>query len=114
MTYLHRQREDRYVGYNNYIMDSFGAELHLDIGDRFDFDVEAAYRIYDFENAFAFNNPAAGRKTLERGIGTAAFSYRMTQHLTLVAEYLMEQIDSNDARIAYDRNTLMVLIRWDL
>ena len=107
-------RKTGHVGYNNYQMDHFGAELHLDLGNRFDLDVAAFYRIYEFENAFAFNNPVAGPKTLERGYGTAAMSYRVTQNLALVAEYMTEQTDSNDTRIAFDRNTLMLLVRWDM
>ena len=35
------------------------------LGRRFDLEIEAAYRNYDYPNAFAFHEPAAGPKTLE-------------------------------------------------
>jgi hypothetical protein len=114
MDYKRRTREDKYLGYNNYTQDAFGAEVHLDLGQRLDFNARAQYRIYDYENAFAFHNPAAGRKTLERGFGSAELSFRVTQSLTLIGEYRTEIVDSNDDRIAYDRNTMFVSIRWDL
>lgn len=114
MDYKYRIREDMYVGYNDYGMHEFGTEIHLDIGDRFALDAEAVYRLYDYENAFAFNNPAAGPKTLERGFGAAELTYRISQSFTLVGQFRVELVESNDARIAYDRNTIFVALRWDL
>ena len=113
VNYEFRTREDRYLGYNNYTRSAYGAEVHLDLGDRFTFDADAQFQIYDYENAFAFHNPAAGPKTLERGIGSAEIGFQMTQSLSLVGEYRLELIESNDERIAYDRNSLFLSIRWD-
>jgi len=106
------ERIDQYVGYNNYQRDNYGAQFHLSIGDRFDFDATAGYRIYHFENAFAFNEPTAGRKTLETATGGAMATFRMTDTLTLVAEYLYRDVTSNDARIAYARSQILFGVRW--
>ena len=113
MDYKHRTREDRYVGYNNYQQNAFGVEVHLDMGQRFDFDASAEYRLFDYENAFAFHNPAAGRKTQERAFGLAQLTFRITQSLSLVGEFRLETVESNDARIAYDRNTMFLSLRWE-
>ncbi|MBT8079007.1 MAG: tetratricopeptide repeat protein [Gammaproteobacteria bacterium] len=114
MNYKYRSREDMYLGYNNYLMNAFSTELHVDLGNRFEFDADVEYRLYDYENAFAFHNPAASRKTLERGFGSAELSYRISESFTIVGQYRLELVESNDARIAYDRNTMFLALRWDL
>lgn len=113
LDYLRTKRDDLYVGYNNYTRNSFGAEIHWRLGRRFDIEASAIYMIYDYENAFAFQNPAAGNKTLERGLGSVIASFDMTRHLTLLTEYRYDTADSNDARIAYNRSRVSLTIRWE-
>ena len=112
VSYARTERVDQYVGYNNYIRDEYAAQFHVSLGDRFDLDVEAAYRNYDYENAFAFHEPAAGRKTLETLTGTATATFRMTDTLSLVGEFLMRDVESNDTRIEYARNQILLGVRW--
>ena len=113
LDFLHTTREDRHVGYNNYVRNSYGAELHWRIGNRFDLEASGIYRIYDYENAFAFQNPAAGRKTLERILGALIATFDMTPNLTLVTEYRYEDAQSNDTRIAYNRSRIAISVRWE-
>jgi hypothetical protein len=112
LAYARISREDRHVGYNNYLSDDYGAQLHLSFGDRFDFDATASYRIYNFENAFAFHEPAAGRKTLETATGIASATYWMTDSFSLVGEYIYRDVTSNDTRIEYARSQMMLSLRW--
>ena len=74
---------------------------------------EGNYRVYDYENAFAFHDPVAGRKTLETISGSFLATYDMAWDLTLVAQYNYRDVESNDTRIAYDRAQYMLGIRWD-
>ncbi len=112
VAYERTEREDRHVGYNNYFRDEYGAQLHLSFGDRFDFNATATYRIYNYENALAFQVPAGGRKTLETAAGMATATYWMTESLSLVGEYIYRDVTSNDTRIEYARSQMMVSIRW--
>jgi len=112
VAYARTERVDQYLGYNNFFRDEYGAQIHLSIGDRFDFDATASYRIYNFENAFAFHEPAAGRKTLETSIGIAAATFRMTDSLSLLGEILFRDVVSNDTRIEYARSQIMLSVRW--
>ena len=111
--YERRDREDQYVGYNNYLRDSYGAEIHWDIGQRFELEVEGHYRLYNYDNAFAYNNPAAGRKTLETADGRLRATYRMTRHLSLVLDARYRETASTDARIQYDRRQYVLGVRWE-
>ena len=113
LDYLRTEREDRHVGYNNYVRNSYGGEFHWRIGDRFDLEAAGAFLVYDYENAFAYQNPAAGRKTLERLIGSVLFRFNMTRQFTLVTEYRYHNSQSNDARIAYNRSRIALSILWE-
>lgn len=111
--YVRTDREDMYVGYNNYTRDTYKADLSWRIGSKFRLRGSAYFRVYDFENAFAYHEPAAGRKTLETVEGSLFATYRMSWDLTLVAQYNYRNVDSNDTRIAYDRAQYALGIRWD-
>lgn len=111
--YVFTERSDQYVGYNDYTRDSFGAEFHLRLGNRFELDAEALYRIYNYTNAFAYNNPAGGRKTLETSYGNLALTYELPWNLRLVGDYTYRDVASNDARIAFTRSLYMLSLEWD-
>lgn len=112
VNYARTQREDRHVGYNNYFRDDYGADFHLRFGQRFSLEAEARYNIYNYENAFAFHEPTAGRKTLETATGRAIVTFRMTSHLDLIAEYTYRDVISNDTRIEYTRSQAVLAVRW--
>jgi tetratricopeptide (TPR) repeat protein len=112
VAYARTERVDQYVGYNNYFRDEYGAQIHLSIGDRFDLDASASYRIYNYENAFAFQEPSASRKTLETSTGIATATFRMTDTLSLLGEILIRDVVSNDTRIEYARSQIMLGVRW--
>jgi len=112
VAYARTERVDQYLGYNNYFRDEYGAQIHLSIGDRFDLDATASYRIYNFENAFAFHEPAAGRKTMETSIGIVTANFQMTDTLSLVGEYRYRDVVSNDTRIEYARSQMLLGVRW--
>ncbi|MFQ5566170.1 MAG: hypothetical protein ACE5EU_07395, partial [Paracoccaceae bacterium] len=63
--YTRTRREDKYLGYNDYTRDTYNVDIRSRLGPKFEMRANAYYRVYDYENAFAFHSPAAGRKTLE-------------------------------------------------
>ena len=107
------ERTDQYVGYNDYTRDSFGFEFHWSPGDRFDIEAEGVYYLYDYPNAFAFHEPAAGSKTQESVRAKIEASFRMTRHLSLVAEARFGETVSNDIRIQYERLQYILGVRWE-
>ena len=111
--YVFTDRDDMYLGYNDYTRDGFGAEIHLGLGNSFAFNAEALYRIYNFTNAFAYNNPAAGRKTLETADGRLSLTYELPWNLRLIGNYSYRDVSSNDVRIAYERSIFMLSLQWN-
>jgi hypothetical protein len=110
--YERTSREDRYVGYNDFTRDDYRFEFHWSPASRFDLDLRSSYRIYDFPNAFAFNNPAAGPKTYETADVELHATYRMTRRLSLVAEGVYRGTSSSDTRIQYDRTRFSIGVFW--
>ena len=110
--YEFSRREDRYLDYNEYTRDEYRFEYHWSPNSRFDLDLKGYYRIYDYPNAFAFNNPVAGIKTLETARGNMALTYRMTPHLSLVSEAEYRGATSTDARLGYDRYRYSIGVVW--
>jgi tetratricopeptide (TPR) repeat protein len=112
MGYSRTNREDRHVGYNNYIRDEYSLRLNLRIGERFRLEATGRFLNYNYENAFAFHEPAQGRKTMERAVGSVLASFAMTEHFDLVAEFFYRETASNDTRLAYDRTQAVLGVRW--
>jgi hypothetical protein len=107
------ERTDQYVGYNDFVRDSFGFEFHWSPGYRFDLELNGAYRLYDYPNAFAFHDIAGGRKTQESVTGRLLTSFRMTRNLSLTAEAHLQETVSSDIRIQYDRTRYLIGVRWE-
>ena len=107
------ERADKHVGYNDYTRDSVGFEVHWTPGNRFDLEASGTYNLYDYPNAFAFHEPLAGRKTQESARVSIIGSFRMTRHLSLVAEARYRETVSNDTRIQYERNQYVLGVRWE-
>jgi len=111
--YARTERQDKYLGYNNYIRDTYNVEFNWQLGKKFRLEASAYYRVYDFENAFAFHNPVAGPKTLETVNGSLFATYKLAWDLTLILQYDYRDVASNDTRIAYDRAQYLFGIRWN-
>ena len=107
------ERTDQHAGYNDYSLDSFGFEFHWRPNYRFNLEFDGAYRLYDYPNAFAFHEPAAGRKTQESLDARLLAEFRMTRRLSLVAEARMREVVSNDIRIQYERLQYLIGVRWE-
>lgn len=110
--YSRLDREDRHVGYNNYGRDEYTLQFHLTAANRFSLDFRGRFYNYNYDSAFAFHEPAAGRKTLERVIGSVTAAYRISETLEIVGEYLSQDVVSNDPRIDYTRGQAMLSVRW--
>ena len=107
------ERIDAYAGYNDYTRDSVGVDIHWSPGYRFDLEAAGVYRLYDYPRAFAFHADTSPRKTQETADISLTASFRMTNHLSLVAEARYRETVSNDTRIQYERNQFVLGVRWE-
>lgn len=112
VNYGRTERRDGFVGYNDYTRNEYGFEVSWRAGERFELRGDATYRVYDFPNALAFNDPAGGPKTLETVASRVYASVLLGWGLTLVGEFNYTDVASNDARIAYERSRYLLSLQW--
>jgi len=111
--YVRTDRQDRFQGYNDYIRDAFAAEFHWSPHYRVELELSGEYRLFDYPNALAFNEPIGGPKTREEAWASLTAEFRMTPSLALVAEANLREVVSNDLRIQYDRSRYALSVRWE-
>ncbi len=110
--YERADRTDGYVGYNDYIRDTFGVEARWRPNRKFSIEANARYSLYDYPNAFAFNNDQLSAKTLESARGSIEAEWRLTRRLSIIGELEHREVVSNDSRIQYTQNQFMVSVSW--
>lgn len=108
----HTERLDKYVGYNDYRRDTFGIDIHWSPFERLDFEAEGTFSLYDFPSALAFHNAGAPRKSQETATAKVQAEFRVTKHISLVANARYREIVSNDTRIQYERRQINIGVRW--
>ena len=110
--YLRLERTDEFVGYYDYAQDGlrFGAAFRPSA--RFDIELAAVARSYDYPRAFAFHVAAGGPRELEElGLSLEA-EFQVTRRLTLWAELDSLDVTSTDARAEYLRTQTMLGVEW--
>lgn len=112
LRYQRTERSDQYLGYNDYYRDSYGADFSLRVNDRFKVRTEGWYHIYNYLRAYAYQVPAAGRKTMETATARVTARWRFNNDLSLIGSYEFAETASNDLRIDYTRSQFMIGLRW--
>lgn len=105
-------RSDGYLAYNDYQRNRFIVESEWNPSSRIRLRGRVSYSLYDFPNAFAFNNDALNRRTLETAQGSLRGEWRLTRGLSLVGEWRARDIVSNDARIQHEQSRFMLSVEW--
>jgi hypothetical protein len=105
-------RTDRYAGYYDYTRDEFGFDFSWTPTRRIKLELATNYRHYDYPHAFAYNNPAAGIRSLETLRGNLNAEYRITPRLSVNVEAEYRETSSSDLRIVYDRTWFSLGLTW--
>jgi hypothetical protein len=106
-------RRDTFVGYNDY--NSFGARLNAGwrVSKRVRFDASVDYYDYDYPNAFAFDVPAGGPRTLKDLEGELAVRVDLWRSLSLWGAARVRDVSSSDARSDYSRRQIPIGVQWE-
>ncbi len=111
--YRYTQRNDRMDGYDDYDRHTGRVGMRFR-AKRLTARAAYTYRTYEFLNAFAFDNPVAGERTLDTSYAMLDASYRFTRHFGMKLVLKKDLVESSDARSEYDRMQLAVSLRWRL
>jgi tetratricopeptide (TPR) repeat protein len=110
--YLRLERTDQFLGYYDYTQDVLRLGAVFRPTPRFDIELAAVARSYDYPNAFAFHVAAGGPRELEElGLSLDA-EFEVTRRLTLWAELDSLDVTSTDARAEYLRTQTMLGVEW--
>ena len=111
-SYLHLDRTDRFEGYADYGQDVATLRLQLHPGRRVSVSAGATARSYDYLNAFAFNDPAAGPKELDDVVADFRVDVAVTKALSILVGLEATDVTSTDTRAQYTRARSLVGISW--
>ena len=110
--YLRLDRTDGFEGYYDYTQDVLRLRAVFHAGQRVTVSVGTLARSFDYPNAFAFNEPTAGPRTLDETGGEARVEFRMKGSISLWAEAYVTDVTSTDARAAYSQAQTMLGVTW--
>jgi tetratricopeptide (TPR) repeat protein len=113
LEYRITDREDQYRGYDDFRRQSLRAVAHLDV-PRLSVDLAYVHRDYDFANAFAFDVPTGGDKTLTSSAAELDLDYRLWRDFYITAHGRLRIVDSSDARLEYEQTQLAVGMKWSM
>lgn len=113
LDYRRTQRDDQFVGYNDYTQNAFRGQLHFRPTARWKAHLSLTQRSFDYPNAFAFNEPAGGPKDLDAMTGSFWSEFRVTKKLSIWVEASLTDVTSTDARTEYDRTRTMLGVKWE-
>jgi hypothetical protein len=113
LVYSRTDREDRFVGYNNYTRDKISLETTFELTDSLVAQVDVSYRDQQYPNAFAFNNPTQAAKEYQELEAEVSARYRFTEQLSLRLDVEHEDVESSDPRGAYDRLRTSLSVYWE-
>jgi tetratricopeptide (TPR) repeat protein len=111
-SYLRLDRTDGFEGYANYTQDIIGARAVLRPGRRWTLSAGATLRDYSYPNAFAFNDPAAGPKSLHDVVTDLSADVAVTKSLSLSFDLASTDVTSTDPRAAYARQRSWLGVVW--
>ncbi len=105
-------RQDRYLGYNDYTRDEFRFDFRWTPTRRIKLELASYYRHYDYPNAFAYHNPVAGIKSLQTVRADILGEFRITPHFSINVEAEFRESASSDVRINYDQTLFQLGVTW--
>jgi hypothetical protein len=112
VSYMRLDRTDQFQGYMNYTQDIIGARVVMRPSKRWTISAGLTQRSYDYENAFAFNVPAAGPKTLDDSVADLGVNFDVMKSLSVSVDFASTDVTSSDPRAAYTRERSLIGVVW--
>lgn len=111
--YALTHRDDTFAGYNDYTRQTLALDADWQISRRIGMALAATNRNYDYPNAFAFDVPQGGTKTLEYLDASLSVQLRLTRHLLVWGDVRYWDVASTDPRSQYSRLQIPIGVKWE-
>ena len=112
VSYMRLDRTDGFQGYMDYTQDILGARVVMRPGKRWTISAGVTQRSYDYANAFAFNDPNSGPKTLDDTIADFGVNFDVMKSLSISVDLASTDVTSSDPRAAYTRQRSLIGAVW--
>jgi len=96
----------------NYTQDIIGARVVMRPAKRWRISAGVTQRSYDYQHAFAFNDPTAGLKTLDDSIADLGVNWDVMKSFSISLDLASTDVTSSDPRAAYTRQRSMLGAVW--
>lgn len=114
------QREDQYVGYNDYDADSLSVTVRYRPTEEYLVRTKLSLTEQDYPNAWNFDRDPAlypaitdtDHKSAEKTELDISVNYMLNDELTLFGDVDIAEYTNSDSRYNYDRNQIAVGIKW--
>lgn len=110
--FMRLDRRDLFVGYYDFIQDRLRLRASYRPNPRFRLSASVNSRVYDYPNAFVFNDPAAGMQELDYIGAEIRGEFQFTSRLSAWAQLVTTDASSSDPRLAYARTQSMLGVLW--
>ncbi len=110
--YTRTQRNDDFVGYNDYSQDSLRFSVGYRPSSKLSSRLSISYWDRSYPNAFAYDEPTEAAKAYDEFEIRALGEYELSNQFSLYAELLWEDVGSSDARGEYARLRTTFGVSW--
>jgi tetratricopeptide (TPR) repeat protein len=110
--YLRLQRLDAFEGYYDSTQDQLRLRASYRPNRRFRLQASLKSRVYDYPNAFAFNDPTVGPQELDTIGAEIRGEFQINAELSAWAQLVTTDFSSSDPRLAYAQSQSMLGVLW--
>lgn len=111
--YTRQERKDEFVGYNDYSQNRYKVRAIYTPLEDLRLRVAASYWDREYDRAFAFDDPAGGKKDYSGITFDAGAEYGYAKNVSLWADLNYDSQDTTDLRYEYDRTQLAAGVKYE-
>ncbi|OGP15188.1 MAG: hypothetical protein A2052_02515 [Deltaproteobacteria bacterium GWA2_54_12] len=111
--YTRQDRKDEFVGYNDYGQNRYKVRAIYTPTEELRVRVAASYWDREYDRAFAFDDPAGGKKDYSGITFDAGVDYGYSKQVSFWADLNYDSQDTTDKRYEYDRTQLSAGVKYE-
>lgn len=111
--YTRQERKDEFVGYNDYSQNRYKVRAIYTPTEELRLRVAASYWDREYDRAFAFDDPAGGKKDYSGITFDAGAEYGYSKQVSFWADLNYDSQDTTDKRYEYDRSQISAGAKYE-
>ncbi|MDH5548165.1 MAG: hypothetical protein OEZ43_21530 [Gammaproteobacteria bacterium] len=111
--FINSYRFDEYVSYNSYKLFEFGSNISIK-RNKLLLKLEGSFQYRFYQNAYAFDNPIAGKMTYSDVQFSSILTYQVSRIMKLYTKVNFSSTFTSDTRYEYDKELISAGFKLDL